>query len=330
MDLKEQIATHRAQCALPEQGAALPRGRASLLFGGAVGLATVGFMSCAGAQSIEPRSFSNAPIGVNFVLSGIAHTEGGVSLDPALPVTDPKLSIWSGYAALAHVFEIGGQSATWSIAVPYASLSGEADFNGQRMSREQSGIGDVLARVAVNLYGAPATDLQGFRNYQQDLIVGTSLTVSAPTGAYDDARLVNIGTHRWSIKPELGVSKALGDWVFDAAGAVTLYTDNNDFYGGKVRQQAAIYSLQSNAIYTFRPALWAALGVTYYRGGRTTINGETANDLQDNWRVGGTLALPIDRLQSIKLSASNGVAARTGNNFTLLALSYQVRWGSGL
>jgi len=264
------------------------------------------------------------------VLSGIAHSEGGVSFDPALPVQNPKLNVWSGYLALARVFEIGGQSATWSLAIPYASLSGEADFNGQRLSREQSGVGDVLARVALNLYGAPATDMREFMRYEQDLIVGVSLAVSAPTGAYDSSRVVNIGAHRWSVKPELGASQAWGNWVFDAAAAVTFFTDNDDFYGGHVRRQEAIWSLQSNAIYTFRPALWASLGATYFRGGRTSIDGGSSNGLQDNWRVGGTLAFPIDRYQSIKLSASDGVAARTGNNFTLIAVSWQVRWGGGM
>ena len=62
----------------------------------------------------------------------------------------------------------------------------------------------------VNFFGAPAMDLQRFRSYRQDLILGASLTVTAPTGQYDSSRLVNLGTNRWSARPELGASKALG------------------------------------------------------------------------------------------------------------------------
>jgi hypothetical protein len=52
--------------------------------------------------------------------------------------------------------------------------------------------------------------------------------------------------------------------------------------------------------------------------------------LQQNWRLGATLALPIDRLNSVKLYASSGVSARTGNNFDLVGIAWQYRFGGGL
>lgn len=60
---------------------------------------------------------------------------------------------------------------------------------------------------------APALQLPEFKSYEQDLIVGASLQVSVPAGQYDDTKLVNIGAHRWFFKPELGVSKAPGQWT---------------------------------------------------------------------------------------------------------------------
>jgi hypothetical protein len=62
---------------------------------------------------------------------------------------------------------------------------------------------------------------------------------------------------------------------------------------------------------------------------RTTLNGDLGNDLQRNWRVGGTLAVPIDRKNSIKFAVSSGVSARTGNDFDLIAIAWQHRWGTG-
>ena len=70
--------------------------------------------------------------------------------------------------------------------------------------------------------------------------------------------------------------------------------------------------------------------MTYFTGGRTTLNGVESNDLQRNWRVGGTLALPVDRHNSVKLYASSGVSSRTGNDFDLLGIAWQHRWGGGL
>ena len=46
--------------------------------------------------------------------------------------------------------------------------------------------------------------------------------------------------------------------------------------------------------------------------------------------MGGTLAFPLDRANSIKLYVSSGVSARTGNNFDLAGVAWQYRWGGGL
>ena len=42
-----------------------------------------------------------------------------------------------------------------------------------------------------------------------------------------------------------------------------------------------------------------------------------------------TLALPVDAYNSVKLYASSGVSARTGNNFDALGVAWQYRWGGG-
>jgi hypothetical protein len=46
--------------------------------------------------------------------------------------------------------------------------------------------------------------------------------------------------------------------------------------------------------------------------------------------VGATLAIPRQPRNSLKLYASNGVSSRTGNDFDLLGLAWQYRWGGGI
>ena len=160
--------------------------------------------------------------------------------------------------------------------------------------------------------------------------VGASLRVSAPLGQYDDSRAVNLGTNRWTFKPELGVSKALGPWTLEGTVAATLFTDNKDFFNGQTRSQDPLYSLEGHAIHSFSGGVWGSLDATYFAGGRTTLDGMQGSDLQQNWRFGATLAFPVDRYHSIKLYGSSGVSARTGNNFDLLGIAWQYRWGGGL
>lgn len=82
-------------------------------------------------------------------------------------------------------------------------------------------------------------------------------------------------------------------------------------------------------IHNFSSGIWGALDANYFTGGRTAINGTRNKDLQQNWRLGGTLAIPVDAYNSIKLHASSGVSARTGNDFDLLGIAWQYRWDGG-
>ncbi len=281
-------------------------------------------------QSIEPRAYSNAPVGVNFLVAGYAYTSGGLSTDPALPITNDHIRTSSAVLAYARTLDLWGNSGKFDAIVPYTQLDGSADFAGLPVERHVNGLADPAFRVSVNFYGAPAMALGEFASYRQDLIVGASLQVSPPLGQYDANRIVNLGTNRWIFKPELGISKTQGPWTLEAKAAATLFTDNRDFDGGKVRSQDPIYSFSGHAIYNLPSGMWASCDATYFAGGRATIDGVQANDLQQNWRAGATLAIPVDRFNSLKLYASRGLSARTGNSFDLVGLAWQLRWGGGL
>ena len=289
-----------------------------------------GFELVASAQDIEPRAYSNAPVGVNFLIAGYAYTRGGVAFGPSLPITNPNLHTSNAVVAYARVLDLWGMSGKFDATVPYTWLSGTADYRGQTVPRTVNGFANSAFRLSINLYGAPALSLKEFADWEQDLIIGASFRVVAPWGQYDDSKLVNIGTNRWSFKPAFGISKAIGPWTMELEAAATLYTDNNEFFGGKTLSQAPIYSMQGHLIYGFRSGIWASLDATYFVGGRTTVNGVRNSDLHQNWRVGGTLAFPVDRENSIKLYASSGVSARTGDSYDLIGVAWQYRWGGGL
>ena len=84
--------------------------------------------STAHAQDIEPRSYSNAPVGVNFLIAGYVYTAGGLAFDTALPVTDPDLKTSSAVLAYARVIDVWGMSGKIDAIVPYTWLSGTADL----------------------------------------------------------------------------------------------------------------------------------------------------------------------------------------------------------
>ena len=285
--------------------------------------------AAAHAQSIEPRAYSNAPVGTHFLIAGYSQTRGGVSFDTSLPLSDPQLEVRSAILGYATVLDLWGRSAKFDMAVPYSSLSGSANYQGAPVQREVDGFGDPVLRLSWNFHGAPALTAREFSSYRQDLILGASLQVSLPLGQYDKTKLVNLGANRWFVKPEIGASQAFGPWTVEVKSSVAFFSTNDDFFGGNRRSQDPLYALQGHAIYTFRPGTWVSFDATYFSGGRTTLNDTVNNDLQQNWRAGVTLALPVDRNNAVKLMVSRGVSARTGNSFDLFGIAWQYRWGGG-
>ncbi|MCX7245736.1 MAG: transporter [Burkholderiales bacterium] len=270
------------------------------------------------AQEIDPRAYNNTPVNINFL--GLAYTQ----------VNSPNYQLSSEVAALTHILDINGQSAKLTLALPYGQLSGSYSARGQSISSVTEGLIDPLLTLSVNLYGAPALSIADFKNYQQDLIIGASLATSIPWGSYDSSKLLNIGANRWFIRPGVGASQAFGPWQLELTGSVTYFSENKNFYGGNSLSQSPIYSGAGHVVYTFKTGAWMATDVNYYTGGQTSIDGRANNNYLQNWRIGATLALPINQKNSIRFAASQGVYAKVGNNFNILNVLWQYRWGPGI
>ena len=125
---------------------------------------------------------------MNFLIGGYAYTRGGLSFDPALPSRTPKPQTSSAILAYARVLDLWGCRRSSMRSRRITWLSGSAIYPGEPVERKVDGLGDARLRLSVNFYGAPALTLREFATYQQDLIVGASLQVSAPVGQYDSTR----------------------------------------------------------------------------------------------------------------------------------------------
>jgi hypothetical protein len=290
------------------------------------------------AQELEPRAYANTPVGMNFAIAGYGWTHGDVAADASVPLADGDIEANLLLLAYVRSFAVLGQSAKLDVIVPYGWVSGSAvvtqDLSSfaasERVSRQVGGLGDARFRFSWNFYGAPALSLEEFKSWRQDLIVGGSLQVTAPTGRYDGDKLLNVGAHRWALKPELGISKSWEPFTLELSVAGTFYTDNDDFFRGHRRAQNPLGSAQAHAIYHFPRGIWGALDFTYYAGGKTEIDGVSRHDVESNARLGATLALPVNPWNSIKLYGSSGLFARAGGSFDAIGIAWQVRWGGGL
>jgi hypothetical protein len=280
----------------------------------------------AAAQELNPRAYAPMPTGANIVMAAYGRSSGGVLFDPSLPVENVHAVIHSSALLYGRSFGLFGRSANAVVALPYAWGEMDGLLAGEYQRITRSGLADLRGQLTVNLLGGPALAPREFARNRPSTILGVSLAVAAPTGQYDPAKLINIGSNRWSFKPEVGFSRTKGRWYLELYGGVWIFGTNKNFYGGSVREQDPLGTFQAHASYTFKPRLWLAGDATFYTGGRTTVNGTAKADLQTNSRLGAALALPVGRRSALKVSWSTGFTTRIGADFDSVGVAFQTVW----
>ena len=94
-----------------------------------VALVLVTSTSSAAAQDLEPRAYSNTPIGLNFLIAGYAYTSGGVAIDPALPLKNADVEVNSATLAYARSIDLLGRSANSTVLTHRAPTVGAHDLS---------------------------------------------------------------------------------------------------------------------------------------------------------------------------------------------------------
>jgi len=291
----------------------------------------VALVGCiAQAQELTPGAYTPTPINVNFVGVSNSLSHGDLTFDPALPIEDANATIDTTIFTAGRSINVAGRMSNIVLAVPLATGSVKGRYLGEDVSVDRTGLADSQVRLAINLYGAPALTLTDFIRQKRRTVLGASLTTVWPLGQYDSNKVVNLGTHRWAFKPELGVSRTVGHWTFEGYAGVWLFATNDHFAGGRVRTQQPLTSFQFHVEYQFRPRLWVAFNSNFYSGGRTSIDGVKNVDFQKNSRLGGTLSVPVGQRQAIKAAVSKGAVTTIGADFLSLSAAYQYTWGGGL
>lgn len=279
------------------------------------------------AQEPEPRAYSNAPVGMNFLVASYGYQWGNVVFDPSLPVEDVTANLNGAGVGYVRSFGLFGKSAKLAAILPYVWGSLEGLYLGEFARVERSGLGDSRLQLSVNLLGAPALRRREFATWRQRTILGASLRIAVPTGQYDQTKLVNLGTNRWSFRPEVGVSHAAGRWVLEGSAGLAFFTANDEYRSTSTLEQDPLGVLQGHVVYNVGPRLWLAADVVYVFGGRSTIDGVPRANRQENPRVSATASFPVRGGQSIKIAGGTGLVTRVGADFDWVLVGYQVAWG---
>jgi hypothetical protein len=286
------------------------------------------------AQDLSPRAYLITPLHSNAVTLTWSFYDGSINFDGSLPVSDATGTYNVMIASYYHSFGFFGRSANVVAALPYAVGNFDGTIAGAGDHLYRSGLADSVFRLSVNLKGGPAMPLPKYMKWKQKGLLGASVKVAAPTGQYDPTKLINWGTNRWSVKPELGYSQRWNKWVLDGYLGVWLFTTNSDFWsrnsyyaGTRSQSQDPIGSFEGHLSYDLKPRLWASLDGNFWFGGKTTVAGvQNSLSEQHNSRIGGTVSVPITRHQSVKVSYSDGTYIRFGGNYQNVSAAWQYSW----
>lgn len=279
------------------------------------------------AQELEPGLYQSSPIGLNAAIAGYSYSSGNILLDASLPIEGAHARIHNVNLGLIRSLSLFGKTAKVDVQVPIGFANFEGYVAGELRTREPTGPADPRIRVLLNLVGAPALHRADFASYRPGTIVGVSFQAVAPLGRYDPERLINLGSNRWSFRPEVGVSRAQGRWFFELSSGAWLFTDNHEYYGGETLEQTPLLFVKGDLMYIFRRGMWAALNYGVANGGETTVDSGPKSEIQTNQRVGATFAYPLGRSLSAKVVYTSGLTTRIGADFDSYGASLQYSWG---
>ena len=238
------------------------------------------------AEEIEPRRWAHLPINSNFLGTSYIYTKADIAFDPLLKIEDAESRIHAWAAKYIRTFTLFDKSARIGVAQAYlkGEWSGLLDNIPKKIKR--SGWSDTLIRFAINLYGAPPLQGEKYLQYRSskksETIIGAAVSVQIPTGKYMNDRLINLGTNRFTFRPQVGIVHNYEKWSAEVTGTVAIFTDNTDFFNGQTLKQDPFYTLNSHVIYNFNRAMWGGVSFGIDFGKESTVDGIKKNDKKEN------------------------------------------------
>ena len=283
------------------------------------------------AEELDPRRWAHLPIDTNFAGAGYAYTNADISFDPVLKIENGEVDLHTWVGKYIRTFSLFDKTARIGVVQGYQNGRWEGLLDGVPTTVRREGWSDTLVRFAINLYGAPPLKGHEYIEYRNakkiETIIGAGMSVQLPTGDYMDDKLINLGTNRFTFRPQAGIVHMRGKWTFEATGIVALFTENNEFFNGKKLEQDPQYALNTHLIYTFRPGVWASASAGYDYGGRSTVDGIKKNDRKQNIAWAFSFGVPFNRHLGGKIAyVGTRTQESTGVDSDSLILALSAFW----
>src|SRR5688572_5207853 len=92
------------------------------------------------AQDLEPRLYTNVPVGINFLGAGYGYSQGNVLFEPVVALENAQIEIDGALLGYGRSIALGQFSGKVDGAVGRVCLDGSADYEGERVMRNVCGV----------------------------------------------------------------------------------------------------------------------------------------------------------------------------------------------
>ncbi|MGB5358360.1 MAG: transporter [Eudoraea sp.] len=257
-------------------------------------------------QDVEPRRWSSIPLGVNVIAAGYAYTSGDVFFDPVLGAEDVIYTGNGFVAGYIRPFRLGNKLARVDVLLPFSFSRWEGLLDGVAESANRTGFGDPRVRLSLNLTGPPPTGPKELQEYLTANPVyttfGVSCSLTLPFGQYSNAFLLNLGSNRFVIRPQIGMVHYWGPWSYELTSSVVFFTKNTDFFNGGELKQKALFALQTHLIRQFKKRFWASISAGYNQGASSIVNQQFNDDRRANFLGAASVGTSFAGKQGLKLA----------------------------
>ena len=288
------------------------------------------FTNRAHAQFTDAHAYDNTPVGTNQLELGYAYARADASIDTSVVIGGATVHLNQGLIDFTRYFGAFHRLMWVEATVPIARLDGSV--SGTDIRGSTTGLGDSSYQVGILVKGGPALSMAQFESYEPTTTLGLSLTMTAPTGSYDPQRILNLGSDRWSFKPEIALRYPFGPqqkWQLDGYANVYFFTDNTSYHGKQILRQEPLAGLEGHLSYSFNDAVWLSLDTRYAFRGSTSVDGVAQDDSQRGVIVGTEVGASINSRHSLLFGFAGAVVHQNAPAIVGFTLKYDFVWGTG-
>lgn len=207
-----------------------------------------------------------------FLVYAATQRATSLKLDHTGKINDSKLVLNSMILRSAHYREVNGQKYLFQAFIPVVDFDTAKVANIDQNTK--SGVGDLTFEAA--WFPIVSDDPKG-------VSVTTGLYLGTPTGVYD-VNKVSAGAGLWSMTPEVGIIKGLGNQLFFESTISGTFYKNDTHDSIEVKKDPA-YKGQFNVRYQLSPVTYLGAGITKTFGGKNYLDGNYVETKTESTQV---------------------------------------------